>query len=322
MSAVLDALAAKAQRVSVEVVPPSRGADPDGIIACIEALAPYDPAFVSVTDHPGGRLWVDESGTPKSMPARAKPGTLGLCVALRQETGLPVVPHVVCLGNDRFSAEDAFIDFRYAGFKDVFVVRGDERFAPYAKAAVEELPSALDLVRLAAALNRGEYAGGASRGSAAGFSIGVTAYPEKHPASPNPERDLAALAAKEEAGARWALSQMVFDAAVFKDFLARCRSAGIGLPIMPGIKPLCSLRSLSSVPRHFFVNLPEAFIRNMEAARSPAEERLVGIRYASELCAGLYDAGAPCLHFFSMGKPRDTVETLAALFGPGAKGAR
>jgi methylenetetrahydrofolate reductase (NADPH) len=131
-----------------------------------------------------------------------------------------------------------------------------------------------------------------------------------------------ALAAKEEAGAQWALSQMVFDAAVFKDFLARCRDAGIAMPIMPGVKPLCSLRSLYSVPRHFFVNVPEAFIRTMEEARSPAEERLAGIRFAAELCAGLYDAGAPCLHFFSMGKPRDTVETLAALFGPGAKGAR
>ncbi len=319
MSAVLDALALGPRRISVEVVPPPRGADPDGVLACIDALSPWEPAFVSVTDHPGGRLWVDEAGSPRSMPARSKPGTLGICVALREETGLPVVPHVVCLGNDRFSAEDALIDFRYAGFRDIFAVRGDERFAPYAHPAAGDLPSALELVRLASALNRGEYAGGAARGSAAGFSIGVAAYPEKHPASPNPERDLAAFAEKVDAGASWALSQMLFRADAYASFLARARAAGISVPILPGVKPLCSSRSLRAVPRHFFVDIPDTLVRAIEDARSPAEERLAGIRHAAGLCEALYDAGAPCIHFFTMGRQRDALETLVALFG--AKGA-
>mgnify|MGYP000848887909 FL=1 len=322
MSAVVDALSRGGPRFSLEVVPPSRGADPSSVLKAVESLLPYEPAFVSVTDHPGGRLWVDYGNAARPVPARAKPGTLGLCVAIREASGVPVVPHAVCIGNDAFVAEDALIDYRYAGFKDVFLVRGDERFAPYAGAAKPEgLGRAIELVRLAAALNRGEYAGGAARGCQAGLALGVACYPEKHPAAPNRERDLAAFKEKVDAGASWSLTQMVFDPGVYADFLARARAAGVEIPVLPGVKPVTSLRSLLALPAHFFITIPEGFIREMEEARTPAEERLVGIRRAEALCRGLYDAGAPCLHFFSMGRSRDTLETLVALFGPRAPAA-
>lgn len=323
MSAVLDALARGGPRFSLEVVPPSRGADPSTVLRAVESLLPYDPAFVSVTDHPGGRLWVDEGEAARAVPARAKPGTLGLCVALREASGVPVVPHAVCIGADAFVAEDALIDYRYAGFRDVFLVRGDERFAPYAGGPKPGgLGRAIELVRLAAALNRGEYAGGAARGCPAGLSIGVASYPERHPAAPNAERDLAALKEKVDAGASWSLTQMVFDPGAYAAFVARAREAGVAAPVMPGVKPVTSFRSLLALPAHFFITIPEAFVREMEEARTPAEERLVGVRRAEALCRALYDAGAPCLHFFSMGRSRDTLETLVALFGARSPSAR
>ena len=328
MSSVLQALGAKPRRISIEVVPPSRGGDPDGVIACVEAVAPFEPAFVSVTDHPAGRAWEERAGVPVAVPIRGKPGTLGLCVAIRERTGAVVVPHVVCLGSDRFKAEDQLIDLRYAGFSDVFVVRGDERFIPFAEKSAAAgtnagaLPRAIDLVRIVAAMNAGDYLSDGSRGSPAGLTVGVAAYPEKHPASPNPEADLAALAEKMAAGASWIATQMVFDAARYADFAARARAAGITAPIIPGVKPLVRARSLAGVPGTFFVDVPKELARNLSEARSPAEERLAGLRHAAALVEALFDAGAPCVHFFTMGKARDAVETLSAVFGEPSGGSR
>jgi len=319
MKKVCETLAEGGHRVSIEVVPPSRGGDPDGVIACVEAVAPFRPAFVSVTDHPAGRAWEERSGRPVAVPIRGKPGTLGLCVAIRERTGALVVPHVVCLGSDRFKAEDQLIDLRYAGFGDVFVVRGDERFTPFASAGAsapaEELPRAIDLVRIVAAMNAGDYLSDGSKGAAAGLDIGVAAYPEKHPQAANPEADLEALARKVEAGASWIATQMVFDPEVYARFAERARAAGIGAPIIPGVKPLLRARSLGAVPGTFFVDVPPALARALSEARSPAEERLAGLRHAAALVKGLYDAGAPCVHFFTMGKARDAVDTMEAVFG-------
>jgi len=326
MKSVLEALARGPRRVSIELVPPSRGGDPDGAIACVEAVAPFDPAFVSVTDHPAGKAWLDRDGKPVEVPIRGKPGTLGLCVAIRERTGAAVVPHVVCLGSDRFKAEDQLIDLRYAGFKDVFIVRGDERFSPFAGKAGRPgdglLPRAVDLVRIAAAMNAGDYLSDGSKGSPAGLSIGVAAYPEKHPSSPNPGADLAALVEKVEAGASWIATQMVFYASRYADFAARAKAAGITAPIIPGVKPLVRAKSLAGVPGTFFVDVPPELAAALTEARSPAEERLAGVRHAAALVGALYDAGAPCGHFFTMGKARDAVETMEAVFGKANGGSR
>lgn len=323
MSAVLKALEPGKRRVSFEVVPPSRGASPEAVLGAVESLLLWDPAFVSVTDHPSGRYWREQDGKPVAMPARAKPGTFGLCVALRDRLGVTTVPHVVCVGNDRFRAEDELIDIAFAGFTDVFLVRGDQRFSPYAdKMGPGELASALELVRLHAQVREGRYSGREKPGMRSGLSAGVAAYPEKHPASPNREADLTQLAGKVAAGAQWAITQMLFDATLYKDYIEQARAAGIGIPIIPGVKVLTGRRSLEAVPGAFNVSIPIAFQRAMDEARSPEEERLAGLRHAEALVRSLYDFGAPCVHFFTMGKADDVLQTLSALFGSTPGGER
>ncbi|GAB1432471.1 methylenetetrahydrofolate reductase [NAD(P)H] [Spirochaetota bacterium] len=323
MSKLLTSINARKNRISIELVPPGRGRDPDGTIACVEAVARFEPAFVSVTDHPAGRAWEERMGKAVALPIRAKPGTLGLCVAIREKTGALVVPHLVCIGNGIFKAEDQLIDLCYAGFNDIFIIRGDERFIPFAgkqeNEDKKELKHALDLVELAAAMNRGEYLSDGSKGAMTKFSVGVAAYPEKHPQAANLESDLAALANKEKGGASWAATQMLFDAAIYESFVNKSGKAGIGLAIIPGVKPVLNARSLSRLPGTFFVNIPQKLVNALENARSPAEERLAGIKHAASLVQKLYDAGAPCVHFFTMGRAKDTVDVLEAVFGP--KGA-
>lgn len=325
---VLESLAAGA-RASIEVIPPDRGGDLGEILQAVEPLLAHNLAFVSVTDHPGGRAWAEGEAGAERVALRTKPGTLGTAVALREAFHLPTLPHLVSSGADRLAVEDLLIDLHYAGFRDLFVIRGDERFIPAAlrpegshKAppgrALEGYAHAADLVAHVALLNRGLYTPPAG-GRPTAFKVGVAAYPEKHFESPNPESDVAHLVEKIKAGADYVVTQMVFDAAPYRALVAALRAAGLDLPVIPGIKPLFRAASVAAIPRTFHVNIPQSLVGALEEARSPEEERRAGLDWMVGLCRDLLDAGAPCLHFFTMGRGLGTRAVLDALYGRGGE---
>ncbi len=310
---------AAGSRFSIEIVPPSRGAGLDDLFRMVEGVMPYAPAFASVTDHPGGAVYGRGPNGPVLMSLRSKPGTLGTCLALRDAFGIGTVPHLVSARNDRFAAEDALIDLDYAGFRDVFVVRGDERAAP--GMAVHELrpgegyASAAELVAHVATLNRGEYSPPAGKGKPTSFTVGAACYPEKHFAAPNLDADLRALKEKVDAGVSFLITQMLFEARRYFEFVERARAAGIRVPIIPGIKPLTKASQATAIPKSFFVELPEALISALGDARTPDGERAAGIAWTVALAEELLEGGAPCVHFFTMGKGTATRDALDAVFG-------
>jgi len=318
---VLDALEGGRPRISIEVVPPARGGDLDSIKAAVEAVMPWEPAFVSVTDHAGGRAWVDGAGGPRLVALRTRPGTLGTAVALREAFRVATVPHLVALGMDRLAVEDLLIDLHHAGFHDVFAVRGDDRGEAQNQAEAGGAgggegrhKDATELVRHIADLNAGRYTPPAG-GKPTSFVVGVAGYPEKHFAAPNLESDLDRLEEKVSAGASFIVTQMVFDAAPYRDFVAALRGRGITVPVIPGIKPLLRSSSLSLIPRTFFVTIPQGLVRALGEARTPAEERAAGLAWAEGLARDLLDAGAPCLHWFTMGRGETMRGLLEGLFG-------
>jgi methylenetetrahydrofolate reductase (NADPH) len=318
---------AKESRVSIEIVPPARGGDIEEIKAAVGLLMPYRPAFVSVTDHPAGRAWADSGQGPSRVALRTKPGTLGTAVAIREEFSVATMPHLVATGADRLSMEDLLIDLHYAGFRDLFVVRGDERYAPPSlrgkpKGAGEgQTPSmldgyahAIDLVEHVVSLNAGRYMP-PSEGRPTDFSIGVAAYPQKHFEAPNLVTDIFHLKKKIDAGAEFVITQMVFEAKYYAELARSLVALGVKVPIVPGIKPVLRASSLASIPRTFFIDLPQGLVTALSEARSPAEERVAGIKWAVRLSRDLLDAGAPCLHFFTMGSGAATKAILDGLYG-------
>jgi methylenetetrahydrofolate reductase (NADPH) len=327
MKSVAESLA-EGGRISIEVVPPRRGGDIEEILRAVELLMPRDPAFVSVTDHPGGRAWTDAEGGPARVALRTQPGTLGTAVALREAFGVRAVPHLVASGADRLAMEDLLIDLHYAGFRDVFAVRGDERYAPPAlrhAASPARAPGggapeprgyehASDLVSHIASLNRGEYSP-PSEGRPTAFTIGVAGYPQKHFEAPNLEADARRLKEKIDAGSSYVLTQMVFEAAPYAELVARLRAMGVEVPVVPGLKPVLRASTLATIPRTFFIDLPRGLLDAMAGARSPAEERTAGVGWTARLARELIDAGAPCLHFFTMGTGAGTKAVLDALYG-------
>lgn len=295
---------------------------------------PYQPAFVSVTDHAPGTAWTEEDGLPARVALRTKPGTLGTAVAIRDSFGVRTVPHLVAAATTRLAMEDLLIDLHYADFKDIFVVRGDERYAPPglrprastsntaasssqgggSPSAADGYAYAIDLVQHVMALNAGHYTP-PSEGRPTSFTIGVAGYPQKHFEAPNFASDVRRLKAKIDAGAKFVITQMLFEAKYYTDLVNALRDLGCTVPVIPGIKPILRASSLGSIPKTFFIDLPEALVASLSEARSPQEERAAGLAWAVKLSGDLLAAGAPCLHYFTMGAGLATKSVVEALLG-------
>ena len=145
------------------------------------------------------------------------------------------------------------------------------------------------------------------------FCIGIAGYPEKHFESPNFESDLNFTKKKIEAGAEYIVTQMFFDNQKYFDYVKKCRAAGINVPIVPGLKPLTKRYQLNSIPRMFFLNMPEDLVKAVVKADTPEKVKDVGVEWSIAQCKELIEFGVPCLHFYTMGDWKTTKRILDAV---------
>lgn len=147
------------------------------------------------------------------------------------------------------------------------------------------------------------------------FCIGVGAYPEKHFEAPNIETDIANLRKKVDAGADYIITQMFFDNKVYYDFVERCREAGITVPIIPGLKPLSTVRQIGTLPEAFSLDIP---LELTEAMKDAGEDRKaayqIGTEWCTMQCKDLIAHGVPAVHFYTMGKSENIVKILQECF--------
>src|SRR5690606_34491719 len=113
------------------------------------------------------------------------------------------------------------------------------------------------------------------------FCVGCSGYPEKHFEAPNLDTDVRRTKEKVDAGAEYIVTQMFFDNRHYFDFVARCRAAGITVPIVPGLKVLTSKKQVVSIARTFHCEIPDAFTREIESAK-PEHQQAVGVQWALE----------------------------------------
>jgi methylenetetrahydrofolate reductase (NADPH) len=283
---------------SFELIPPERGGGIQGVFEQVDLLLPHRPAWIDVTNHAADARFEElPDGSWRRHVYRKRPGTLGLCAAIKSRTGVETVPHLLCLGFTREETEDALIELSYLDIRNVLAVRGDQVASGLARPGARN-EHAIDLVRQIAAMNRGRYLQDLAGARPTEFAVGVAGYPERHFESPNGRYDLERLKEKVDAGAQWIVTQMVFSAAAYRGFVGRCREAGIEVPVVPGLKVVQRRSQLSSLPRHFHVELPEALTEDLQLAGDAAARREVGIAHAAALGRELLEAGAPGLHFF------------------------
>jgi methylenetetrahydrofolate reductase (NADPH) len=128
--------------------------------------------------------------------------------------------------------------------------------------------------------------------------VGVAGYPEKHFESPNLKLDILNLKRKVEAGADYVATQMFFDNKNYYQYVKLCREAGITIPIIPGIKVLKSVSQLVSIPKNFYIDLPDQLVDAV--SQDPKNVMAIGKEWASNQVEDLLNNGASCVHFYIM----------------------
>lgn len=301
---------------SLEITPPDRGKGVDDILAVIKALMPYDPQFINVTYHQPHVVYEEKDGIITRRPRRKKPGTVGICSAIRNRFQVEPVPHLVCGSFSRYETEDTLIDLHFLGIENILALRGDpppgqSRFIP----EKDGHHHSCQLVEQIASMNKGRYIDELEDPFTTNFCIGVAAYPEKHFESPNLEKDLFYLKKKVDMGAEYIITQMFYDFQIYKNFVEKARAIGITVPIIPGLKPLVSHKQLLNIPSAFHVNIPVGLVNLIEEARTPAQAFDKGVRFMAGLAEQLIAFGIPGLHVFTMGQGRSAQALLGLLFG-------
>jgi methylenetetrahydrofolate reductase (NADPH) len=287
--------------ISFEIIPPMRGGDAKGLLALIDDLVKYRPPFIDITSHAAEVIYEE---TPQGIQRRVKrkrPGTLGICALIQNKYHVDAVPHILCQGFTREETEDFLIELRYLGIDNVLAVRGDEsgyqKPLQYGRSANLY---ACDLVRQIACMNRGKYIEESLLDAQpTDFCIGVGGYPEKHFEAPNLRLDVRRVKEKVEAGAHYVVTQMFFNNDHYFRFLDVCREEGITVPIIPGLKILTAQKQLSSIPKTFFVEVPDALAGEVMAAK-PEHVVDIGVEWALKQSQELLERGAPSLHFYVM----------------------
>ena len=288
--------------VSVEIIPPRRGRSLQKIHDAIESIQHFKPPFIDVTSHSAEVSWEEmKDGTFNKVTKRKAPGTFGLCAAIKYKFNIEPVPHMLCAGFTREETEDALIELNYLGIENVLAIKGDAKFKKKIAPHRSENIHASDLVGQINNMNTGKYLDDyLVEGDQTNFCVGVAAYPEKHFESPNVKYDLEILKKKQEMGAHYAVTQMFFDTKKYFEFVSRARDFGITLPIIPGMKILTRKKQLSSIPRVFFVDIPEELCDRVMAAKTREKEVEEGINWALRQSIELLEGGVPYLHFYIM----------------------
>jgi methylenetetrahydrofolate reductase (NADPH) len=301
---------------SFEIIPPKKGNNIQELYNNIDPLMEFNPPFIDVTTSREEYVYLEKEGLLDRKITRMRPGTLGICAAIKHKYDVDTVPHVLCGGFSKEETEYLLVDCHYLGIDNVMALRGDAMsHEKYFEASKGGHQYATQLVNQINNLNKGKYLHEVLEANhRSDFCIGVGGYPEKHIESPSLQTDLKRLKEKVAAGADYVVTQMFFDNKKYFEFVKAAREIGIKVPIIPGIKPLAVKRHLQLLPHVFKIDLPDNLITEVEKCKTNLAARKVGVAFAIEQSKELLAAGVPVLHYYSMGKSDNVQAIAAALF--------
>ncbi|MFC1729689.1 methylenetetrahydrofolate reductase [candidate division KSB1 bacterium] len=296
-----------------ELLPPLRGDNIQSIYDTIDPLIEFNPAFIDITYHREDIIYTKNAGKLLDVKVvHKRPGTVGITAAIMYKYNVDVVPHIICGGFSVEDTENALIDLHFLGINNLLVVRGDNLKGE--KFFIPEEGGhayALDLLSQIIMMNKGKYLDKTLENSTpTNFSLGVAGYPEKHVEAPNMKSDIKYLKKKIEAGADYIVTQMFFDNQKYFDFVKLCRESDINVPVIPGLKPISTIKQISRLPQTFNIDLPDALVYEVEKCKDNIQAREVGVEWAIQQSRGLLEFGVPALHYYTMGRS-DNIRKIA-----------
>jgi methylenetetrahydrofolate reductase (NADPH) len=307
---------AKQTLFSFEILPPLKGTSIESIYNSLDPLMEFNPPFIDVTYHREEYVYKKrKDGLLERRAVRKRPGTVGICAAIMNKYNVDTVPHIICGGFNKEETENALIDLDFLGVDNVLVLRGDPiKSETYFTADEGGHKYASELLQQVDGMNKGIYLDEELKNSApTDFCIGVAGYPEKHFEAPNMRSDIHFLKKKVEAGAEYIVTQMFFDNQQYFDFVNLCRENDINIPIIPGLKPVSTNKQLTLLPQRFHLNMPNSLVDEVLKCKTNEQVRQVGVEWAIQQTKELIEFGAPCIHFYTMGKS-DNVQQIVGTF--------
>jgi methylenetetrahydrofolate reductase (NADPH) len=272
---------------SVEFFPPKDAAGEVELWRAIRRLEPLDPAFVSVTYGAGGS---------------SRDRTIRTTARIATDTTLVPMAHLTAVSHSVAELRQVIGSYAAAGIRNVLAVRGDPPGDPLGEwtSHPDGLDYADELVRLVRGLGD--------------FCVGVAAFPYGHPRSADDTSDFERLLAKMRAGSDFAISQLFLEPDGFLRLRDRLVAAGCEAPLLPGIMPLLSVRTLHRGPELSGAPLPADLVARMERyADDPKAFRAAGLDVTTELCRRLLDEGVQGIHFYTLNRSTATVELVRRL---------
>ena len=256
----------------------------------IDTLAALRPDFVSVTFGAGGST---------------REGSRQLIHKLKHEKGLDVIAYFACYGLGPDDIVSVLDSYQEIGVENILAVRGDEPREEGYEPHPDSLPHASDLVTF----TRARY----------DFCLGVAGYPEGHIDAASRAKDLEYLKLKVDLGAEYIITNYCYDNGYFFDFVERCRGVGIGVPILPGIMPIYSVKMMEMLAGLCGATITDEIRRGLASLPEDDKEALLafGIEFATRQCVSLLEGGVPGLHFYTMDRSTSTVGVVERLRNEG-----
>lgn len=302
---------------SFELLPPLKGNDASKIYNTIESLIDFNPKYINITTHRDEMVYKElPNGTIEKRVVRKRPGTVAIAAAIQHKYNIPVIPHILCGGFSKSETEHVLIDLNFMGIDNVLALRGDGQKTEHVfRPNTDGHSNANELVEQIVNLRNGKYLEEDLKNSAPlDFCIGVAGYPEKHFEAPNFDTDLNYLKQKVGAGADYIVTQMFFDNQKYYDFVARCRAAGIMVPIIPGIKPINLKNQMTVLPKLFSIDIPVELATELTKCKDDAAVKEVGTEWAIYQSKDLVANKVPSLHIYTYGVSDNTRKIVEAVF--------
>jgi len=270
--------------VSFEVYPPRSHDRLPELHASLLELDRVSPDFISVTFGAGGSSTKD---------------SLAILAFIRDSTAATPLAHLTCVGSTTQEAKELVESFLAEGISDFLALRGD---LPEGTSEHHgELTHATDLIELIRDIQ--DAPSPAER-------VAVAAFPNGHPESASLDEDVTTLLRKQDAGATLAITQLFFYSSDYERFVEKCHSAGVSIPILPGIMPITSLGRLERVLELTGEARPQDLALQLSSAQDRSEQEKVGIDWSASMVSELVDMGAPGIHLYAFNQHATVLSVL------------